>query len=210
MTVFLITSIKDKDFTLYLCRLRWEHKICAQCLSAKGKEGGKRWAEDGEREELGPVSIPPYCSALNLSALSYGPVLPWFQWGPNMRWCLSSGDSSAEWERERIWKKLEWDNQQLVTSPDRKQKEKRFPRLVNRTAAVACSRGIATRRAPLTSTVSRSLLMSTESVVLSDHLILCRPLLLSLSVFPRIRIFSTMSALHIRYPKYWIFSFSVQ
>jgi len=138
---FLITSIKDKDFTLYLCRLRWEHKICAQCLSAKGKEGGKRWAEDGEREELGPVSIPPYCSALNLSALSYGPVLPWFQWGPNMRWCLSSGDSSAEWERERIWKKLEWDNQQLVTSPDRKQKEKRFPRLVNRTAAVACSRG---------------------------------------------------------------------
>ena len=49
--------------------------------------------------------------------------------------------------------------------------------------------------------------MSTESVVPSNHLILCCPLLL-LSIFPSIRVFSNESALHIRWPKYWSFSFS--
>ena len=43
----------------------------------------------------------------------------------------------------------------------------------------------------------------------SNHLILCRPLLLSPSVFPSIRIFSGESVLHIRWPKYWSFSFSI-
>ena len=43
----------------------------------------------------------------------------------------------------------------------------------------------------------------------SNHLILCRPLLLLSSVFPNIRVFSSESALHIRWPKYWSFSFSV-
>ena len=42
-----------------------------------------------------------------------------------------------------------------------------------------------------------------------NHLILCRPLLLSLSIFPSIRVFSNKSALHIRWPKYWSFSFSI-
>ena len=48
---------------------------------------------------------------------------------------------------------------------------------------------------------------STESVILSSHLILCRPLLLP-SIFPSIRVFSNKSALLIRWPKYWSFSFS--
>ena len=45
--------------------------------------------------------------------------------------------------------------------------------------------------------------------MLSNHLILCRPLLLPPSVFPSIRVFSSESALHIRWPKYWSFSFSI-
>ena len=50
--------------------------------------------------------------------------------------------------------------------------------------------------------------MSIESVMPSNHLILCRPLLLRPSVFPRIRVFSNELALHSRWPKYWSFSFS--
>ena len=50
--------------------------------------------------------------------------------------------------------------------------------------------------------------MSIESVIPSNHLILCRPLLLLPSVFPSIRVFSNESVLHIRWPKYWSFSFS--
>ena len=51
--------------------------------------------------------------------------------------------------------------------------------------------------------------MSIESVMLSNHLILCCPLLLLPSVFPSIRVFSNESALRIRWPKYWSFSFSI-
>ena len=51
--------------------------------------------------------------------------------------------------------------------------------------------------------------MSIESVMPSNHLILCHPLLLLPSIFPSIRVFSNESALHIRWPKYWSFSFSI-
>ena len=51
--------------------------------------------------------------------------------------------------------------------------------------------------------------MSIESVQLLNHLILCRPLLLLLSVSPHIRVFSNELAFHIRWPKYWSFSFSI-
>ena len=51
--------------------------------------------------------------------------------------------------------------------------------------------------------------MSIEPVMPSNHLILCRPLLLPPSIFPSIRIFSNESALHIRWPKFWSFSFSI-
>ena len=65
-------------------------------------------------------------------------------------------------------------------------------------------------QAPLSSTISQSLLkfMSIESVMPSNHLILCCPLLLP-SVFPSLRIFSSEFALCIRWPKYWSFSFSI-
>ena len=58
---------------------------------------------------------------------------------------------------------------------------------------------------------SRSLLklMSIESVMLSNYLILCHPLLLPPSIFPSIRVFSNESALLMRWPKYWSFSFNI-
>ena len=52
-------------------------------------------------------------------------------------------------------------------------------------------------------------LMSIESVMPSNHLMLCCPLLLPPSIFPSIRVFSNESVLHIRWPKYWSFSFSI-
>ena len=60
-------------------------------------------------------------------------------------------------------------------------------------------------------TISQSLLklVSIELVMPSNHLILCHPLLLLPSIFPSIRVFSSESALHIRWPKYWSFSFSI-
>ena len=69
----------------------------------------------------------------------------------------------------------------------------------------------AEHQASLSITNSQSLLrlMSIESVMPSNHLILCHPLLLLPSVFPRFRVFSNESVLHIRWPKYWSFSFSI-
>ena len=52
-------------------------------------------------------------------------------------------------------------------------------------------------------------LMSIELVMPSNHLILCRPFLLLPSIFPSIRVFSNESALRIRWPKYWSFSFNI-
>ena len=69
----------------------------------------------------------------------------------------------------------------------------------------------AARRASLPITSSQSLLklLSIESVMPSNHLILCCPVLLPPSVFPSIRVFSNESVLHIRWPKYQSFSFSI-
>ena len=70
--------------------------------------------------------------------------------------------------------------------------------------------GTAARQASLSITNSQSLpkLMSIELVMPSSHLIFCHPLLLPPSIFPSIRVFSNESALHIRWPKYWSFSFN--
>ena len=69
---------------------------------------------------------------------------------------------------------------------------------------------IAACQASLSFTISQSFLklMPIELVMPSNHLILCHPLLFLPSIFPRIRVFSNESALHIRWPKYWSFSFS--
>ena len=69
----------------------------------------------------------------------------------------------------------------------------------------------AAHQASLSITNSRSLLklLSIESVMPSNHLILCRPLLLPPSIFPSIRVFSNESVLRIRWPKYWSFSYNI-
>ena len=71
-------------------------------------------------------------------------------------------------------------------------------------------RGLQHPRPPCPSPTSRaSSLMPIESVMPSNHFILCRPLLLPPSIFPSIRVFSNESVLCIRWPKYWSFSFSI-
>ena len=82
-----------------------------------------------------------------------------------------------------------------------------------------CCSVVSTSMTPWTATHQASLsfplflsllkLMSTESMMSSNHLILCCPHLLLPSIFPRIRVFSNESAVHIRLTKYWSFSFSV-
>ena len=69
----------------------------------------------------------------------------------------------------------------------------------------------AAHQASLSIANSRSLhkLTSIELVMPSNHLILCRPLLFLPSIFPSIRVFSSESVIHIRWPKYWNFSFSI-
>ena len=69
----------------------------------------------------------------------------------------------------------------------------------------------AARQASLSITNCRSLLklMSIESVMPSNHLILCCPLFLMPSIFPNVRVFSNESALHIRWPRSWSFSFNI-
>ena len=71
--------------------------------------------------------------------------------------------------------------------------------------------GLATHQASLSITNSRSILklMPIESVMLSNHLILCCPIFLPPSIFPSIRVFSNESVLRIRWLKYWSFSFNI-
>ena len=83
--------------------------------------------------------------------------------------------------------------------------------LVTQLCPTLCNPWTAALQASLSFTISRSLLnlMSIESVMPSNHLVLCRPLLLLPSTFPSIRVFSNESALRKRWPKYWNFSFSI-
>ena len=70
---------------------------------------------------------------------------------------------------------------------------------------------MAAHQASLPFTISQSLLklVCIESVIISNHLILCHLLLLLPSIFPSIRVFSSESALPIKWPKYWSFTFSI-
>ena len=81
---------------------------------------------------------------------------------------------------------------------------------VSKSGPVLCDSWTAARQESLFSTISHSLLkfMFIESLMLSNHLTLCLSLLLLPSIFPSIGVFSSKSALRIRWPKYWSFSFS--
>ena len=82
--------------------------------------------------------------------------------------------------------------------------------LVTKSCPTICNPRAAARQASLSFTISWSLIkrMLVKSVMPSNHLILCRPLLLS-SISPSTRVFSNESALLIRWPKYWSFNFSI-
>ena len=82
---------------------------------------------------------------------------------------------------------------------------------VTQSCLILCTPWTAACQASLSITNSRSLLklMSIKSVMPSNHLIFCCPLLLLPSIFPSIRVFSNESVLRIRWPKYWSFSFSI-
>ena len=83
--------------------------------------------------------------------------------------------------------------------------------LVTQSCPTLCDPWTAAHQTSLSVTISWSLLklMSIESVMPSNHLVLCCPLLLPPSVFPSIRVFSNEAVLHICWPKYWSFSFSI-
>ena len=92
----------------------------------------------------------------------------------------------------------------------------KFSYILSSVQLLSCVRLFATpwtaaHQASLSITNSRSLLklMSIMSVIPSNHLILCHPLLLPPSTFPSIRVFSNESVLRIRWPKYWSFSFNI-
>ena len=82
---------------------------------------------------------------------------------------------------------------------------------ITQSCLTLCDPMIAARQASMSITNSRSLLKlkSIDSVMPSNHLIICHPLLLPPSIFSSIRVFSNESALRIRWPKYWSFSFSI-
>ena len=82
---------------------------------------------------------------------------------------------------------------------------------VTKSCPTLCDPWIAAHQASLSFTISQSLLklMTIESVMPSNHLILCYPLLLLPSIFPSITVFSNESVLHIRWPEYCSFSFSI-
>ena len=83
--------------------------------------------------------------------------------------------------------------------------------LAAQTCLTLCNPVTATYQASLSFTISQSLfkLMSIDSVMPSNHVILYCPFLLLPSIFPRNRVFSSELALHIRWPKYWSFSFCI-
>ena len=102
-----------------------------------------------------------------------------------------------------MWIKISFANKNLSSQFSSVQSLSRVQLFVSAlSAALQASLSITNSRSP-------PKLMSIESVMPSNHLILCRPLLLSPSVFPSIRIFSGESVLHIRWPKYWSCSFSI-
>ena len=110
-------------------------------------------------------------------------------WGPGRKWnCSERGSKSADGVEARFIVVVQFNHVQLFATPE----------------TVA-------RQASLSFTISWWLLklMSIESVMPSNHLILYYPLLILPSIFPSIGVFSNESALHIRWPDYWSFSFSI-
>ena len=133
---------------------------------------------------LGPISPgSQYSMTLDESLPPPGLTHHWQRWGWNWSVILSKGDTASQFSSVQLLSRV-W----LFATPQ--------------TAAHQASLSI-------TNSWSLFKLMSIESVMPSNHFIFCRPLLLLPSIFPSIRVFSDKSILHIRWPEYWSFSFSI-
>ena len=128
-----------------------------------------------------------------------------------MKVSLVEGDCFLSLRRGLSWEDLalpDWQGPQML---EHQENNKTQLSPVTQSCLTLCDPKTAAHQASLSITNTRSLLklMSIESVMPSNHLIFCCPLLLLPSIFPSIRIFSNESALHIRWPKYWSFSFNI-
>ena len=124
----------------------------------------------------------------------------WWTGRPGVLWFMGSQRVRQDWETELNWYVIIFISLLWYV----------VFQLLSRVLLLATP-WTAARQASLSFTISRSLLKltSTESVMPSNYLILCHPLLLPPSIFPSIRVFSNESALHIGWPKYWSFSFNI-
>ena len=141
-----------------------------------------------------------------------------FQYFGHLMWRIDSLEKTLmlggiEGRRRRGWQRTRWLDG--VTHSIAMNLSKLWEMVMDREVGGAAVHGVAKRRTRLsdwahTPTISRSLLkfMSIELVMPSNY-ILCLPLLLLPSIFPSIKVFSDELALHIRWPKYWSFSFSI-
>ena len=130
--------------------------------------------------------------------MGHAPLKPWAGCRESGYWKLSRVESAGNEAQGAPaaphpgW--LSWSSVQLLSRV----------RLFATPWTVACQASLS-----ITNCWSLPKLMGIELVMPSNHLILCRPLLLLPSIFPSIRVFSNKSGLHIRWPKYWSFSFNL-
>ena len=134
-------------------------------------------------------------------------------WKTDSRWRLAAGSLLGS----SFWINKSWSKEARLRKERERDRERgRLNFQFSSVQLLSCDSLFATpwtaaHQASLSITNSQSLPkhMSIESVMPSNHLILCRPLLLPPSIFPSIRVFSNESALHNRWPKYWSFSFDI-
>ena len=123
----------------------------------------------------------------------------------------SRGIASTQEANLRLLSLLHWQAYSLPLVPPGKAHVMYQFSSVAQSCLTLCDSMATARQASLPIANSRDLLklMSIESVMLSNHLILCHPLLFLPSIFPSIRVFSNESTLHMRWPKYWSFSYNI-
>ena len=166
--------------------------------------GGHMWwpwlTEDGRSGWCPRQGLKSWCSfSLALLSVGHAPLKPWVGCRESSYWKLphveSAGNEAQGAPAAPHPSCLSWSSVQFSCS----------------VVSDSATQWIVARQAYLSNTNSRSLpnLMSIELVMPSNYLILWHPLLLLPSIFPSIRVFSNESALCIRWPKYWSFSFNI-
>ena len=126
-----------------------------------------------------------------------------------LQWKLILKNGQKNWtntspEKIRVWERITWKGAEHIKWQFSSVQSLSHVRLFANLWTAAHQASL-----PITNSQSSPKPMSTELVMPSNDLILCRPFLLLPSIFPSIRVFSNKSALHIRWPKYWSFSFNI-